>query len=310
MPTYQRAAQVVRVLAPLLADPAVGEVVVVVDGSADDTLARLEALAARDPRLRPLWRANSGAGAARQAGVQAARGEVVLLLDDDVLALPGLAAGHLAEHRRDPGRVVVGSMPTAHVGRRRAADATTLLYAEAYAHACAEYVARPQELLDHFWSGNVSMPRELALAVGLGDPELADLFPMEDLELGLRLRAAGTRAAFVPSLAAVHLHTRSLSRFTDDSRRQGRAQQVLHRRHPDDVPEPTGRRLAGRLPPPVRWLVTGAERSTAVAAVATALCLAGVRLAGALRLWPLQDIALVVLQRVCQAGSAGAWARA
>lgn len=307
IPTYQRGAQVARVVRPLLADPAVLEVVVVVDGSTDDTLQRLEELAAGDPRLRPVWVPNAGAGAARQRGVELARADVVLLLDDDVLAAPGLASGHLAEHERVPGRVVLGCMPTPRPARRRPQDVTSVLYAKNYDFAVDEYVRHPEGLLGHFWSGNVSLPRELALRVGLGDPELADLYPMEDLELGFRLEAAGATAVFVPALAATHLHTRSVERFLQDSRRQGGAMQVLHRRYEDRVPSPTGAHIAGRLPPPVSWLVVGARRSAAVDAAATAAARTGVWITGVLRLWRAQDVCLVVLQRVGQAGGARAW---
>lgn len=308
VPTYDRGHLVLRVLAPLLDDPAVEDLVVVVDGSPDDTAERLRALAARDPRVRPVVIANGGLAHARQVGLQHARHDVVLMLDDDVLASPGLASGHLAEHRRDPGRVVLGSMPTAPVVRRRSADVTTLLYEKSYERATSAYARDPRQVLEQFWAGNMSFPRDLALAVGMVTPGGAHLAVLEDHDLGLRLRAAGARAAYVPSLAATHLHTRTLPRFVQDSRRQGAAMQDLHRLHPDRVQEPTGRWIAGRLPPPARTLVTASARSPRAARAGLAGAAAAVRTTGALRLWPVQDVALVVLQRVAQADGARVWA--
>jgi GT2 family glycosyltransferase len=304
VPTYQRAEVLPTVLGPLLEDPALDELIVVVDGSTDATMAVLARLEARHPALRSVWQDNAGAGAARQRGVQEARGEVVLLLDDDVLAAPGLVSGHAAEHARQPGRVVLGTMTTPVPSRRAAADVTTVLYARSYDAACADYLARPDRILAGFWSGNVSMPRQLAVDVGLGDPELTDLFPSEDRELGLRLRAAGVEASFCPALAATHLHSRTLARFADDSRRQGRALQVLHARHPDVVPAPTGAAIAGRLPPPARWLVLGARRSAAVGGAAQTVARLLVRSLGELRWWRAQEVAAVLLQRVAQARGA------
>lgn len=305
MPTYQRAAVLPRVLAPLLEDPALGELIVVVDGSTDATRAVLSDLAARHPALRAVHQENAGAGAARQRGVEEARGEVVLLLDDDVLAAPGLVSGHAGEHARRPGRVIIGSMPTPLPARPRStADVTTVLYKRSYDAACREYLAHPGRILEGFWSGNVSMPRSLAVDVGLGDPELADLFPSEDRELGLRLRAAGVEAAFCPHLSATHLHARTLERFIDDSRRQGRALQLLHARHPDVVGSPTGAAIAGKLPPPVRWLVTGARHSEAAGRRAQVVTTLLVRTLGAMRWWSAQEVAAVLLQRVVQARGA------
>lgn len=67
------------------------EVIVVDDGSTDDTAARVGAL--RDERVRLLRQTNRGSAAARNAGIRAARGEVVALLDaDDVWPDDKLAA--------------------------------------------------------------------------------------------------------------------------------------------------------------------------------------------------------------------------
>ena len=63
------------------------EVVVVDDASRDSTWAWLEQCA--DPRVKPLrLNVNTGFPGARNAGLAAARGELVLFLDDDDLLLP------------------------------------------------------------------------------------------------------------------------------------------------------------------------------------------------------------------------------
>jgi len=59
------------------------ELVVVNDGSRDRTGALLDEAAAGDPRLRVVHQANSGHGGAVMAGLAAARGEYVLLIDSD-----------------------------------------------------------------------------------------------------------------------------------------------------------------------------------------------------------------------------------
>ncbi len=69
------------------------EVVVVDDGSCDGTAAMVEA---RYPGVRLVRLPGLGPGAARNAGVEAARSEVVMFLDSDDLWLPGHVAA-LAE---------------------------------------------------------------------------------------------------------------------------------------------------------------------------------------------------------------------
>ena len=70
-----------------------------------------------DPRLVVLDLANRGAGATRQAGIEAATGEVVLLLDDDVIARPGLVAGHLSHHLQLEPKLVLGYMPAEYASQ-------------------------------------------------------------------------------------------------------------------------------------------------------------------------------------------------
>jgi glycosyltransferase involved in cell wall biosynthesis len=72
------------------------ELIVVDDGSTDDTAAVARQLAGADPRLRYLRRENGGQAAARNTGLRAARGDLVAFLDSDDLWLPGKLEAQLA----------------------------------------------------------------------------------------------------------------------------------------------------------------------------------------------------------------------
>src|SRR5271165_6482473 len=71
------------------------EVIVVNDGSSDNTLERLQEFSA-DSRLRVISQANGGIGAARNRGIADARGEYIALLDHDDLWAPAKLATQVA----------------------------------------------------------------------------------------------------------------------------------------------------------------------------------------------------------------------
>src|SRR5437763_1983115 len=64
------------------------EVIVVDDGSTDETGSIIGTAYAREPRVRYLRQANRGVAGARNAGLELARGEFIALLDSDDLWMP------------------------------------------------------------------------------------------------------------------------------------------------------------------------------------------------------------------------------
>lgn len=308
MPTYNRAQRLPTVLAPLLADPAVREVVVVVDGCDDGSYELLQSMAEQDSRLHPIYQDNAGEGAARHAGVQAATSEVVLLLDDDVEAQPGLVSGHARHHADGRDQVVVGYMPTPEPDPADPCAFSSRLYAEAYEGRCAGYERDPSTVLRHLWAGNVSLPREACLRVGLASDAFSERYH-PDRELGLRLLEAGLEGRFDRRLAAIHHHARPLDAFVRDARSQGAGWTLVHLLHPETAgPLPEDRFRAG-LPAPLAWLVDACRRPRLAALTAAALR-DGVRLTGALRLAPVQLPLARLLRRVEQQRGAIAARRA
>lgn len=85
------------------------EVIVVVDGSNDGTADALRQLHCPFP-LRILEQPNAGAAAARNRGAAEARGEIILFLDDDMIADPDLVQEH-ARMYSGGADAVTGDMP-------------------------------------------------------------------------------------------------------------------------------------------------------------------------------------------------------
>lgn len=84
------------------------ELLLVDDGSTDATPALCDELAAGDGRIRVLHRQNGGASAARNAGLDAARGDWVMFVDSDDTLTPGLWQALGEAFARQPGMVLFG----------------------------------------------------------------------------------------------------------------------------------------------------------------------------------------------------------
>lgn len=97
VPAYNEAPRIGAVLDVALATAGIDEIIVVDDGSSDDTVAVVERRLTRDPRLRLIVQPeNGGKTRAVAAGIQAARGRYLMLLDSDLTGLTPAALGRLA----------------------------------------------------------------------------------------------------------------------------------------------------------------------------------------------------------------------
>jgi hypothetical protein len=221
IPTFRRAHLLEAVVAPHVNDPAVAEVIVVDDGSDDATPEVCAQMARRSSKVVSLRQANAGEAAARARGADHASSDVLLILDDDVVAHEGLAAGHLAHHRHRPDPIVVlGYMPPERPGPRRAGQFPIFLYAADYERTCQSYEADASEVLRNLWAGNFSVRRDLFLA----SPRVPSELPYhQDQVVGWYLAAAGCSGVFDRSLASEHRYVRSAEQFFNDCHRRGRA---------------------------------------------------------------------------------------
>jgi glycosyltransferase involved in cell wall biosynthesis len=308
VPTHGRGERLPELLDAVLAEP-FSEVLVVVNGRDDGSLALLQARAAEDRRLRPLAIAEAGKPAAVRRGIEEATSEVVLILDDDVLPRPGLAAGHAKLHTGGSGRLIVGYMPVAHRSRRRRGEFGVDLYSRAYERVCTEYEADPSAILRGLWGGNVSLRREDALRISSYGQAATQRQQQrhEDLEFGLRCAELGLEAVFDRDLSAEHRHQISPQKFLKTMRNSGWARWEVHLLHPDlgSLPDDFFFR---EVPLPGRPLVRLSRRRGAyrpVRALLTTLTIA----AGFLHLFRVETHAGWLLGMVEQQRGAGEAAR-
>jgi glycosyltransferase involved in cell wall biosynthesis len=103
VPTFNRAGQVQGAIESVLAQSHQElEVIVVDDGSTDDTAAILASLQQRDSRVISLSQPNAGVAAARNRGLERAQGDLIAFLDSDDRWTPGKLQVQLACLKRAP----------------------------------------------------------------------------------------------------------------------------------------------------------------------------------------------------------------
>jgi glycosyltransferase involved in cell wall biosynthesis len=206
------------------------EILVVVDGSTDGTIEMLRGL--KPPTaFSILEQPNRGLAAARNAGLKAAGGELVLFLDDDILCDRLLLKAHAAAHQGRAPEVVFGPVLLAPESPPRLAAEWRRASAEkALARCQREGEARWSD--DFAVTANYSLPRSMALACGGFDDRFKSR--REDLELGLRLRKSGVRFRYEPTAITRELYLKSTSGvLRSDGTCLGRNEILLCRTHPD-----------------------------------------------------------------------------
>jgi len=166
------------------------EVIVVDDGSEDETPARLAERVSIEPRLRVLRHDRSrGVAQARNAGIAAARGEWIAFLDDDDLWSPRKLRAQIDAAEATGGSFVYGS-------------AAWLDEHRAFIHCPAppEPDGLETQLLrwNVIWGGCSNVIARAGLVRELGGFD-EQLFQLADWDLWIRL-ALGGRAAFCPEV--------------------------------------------------------------------------------------------------------------
>jgi GT2 family glycosyltransferase len=227
------------------------ETIVVDDGSGEAARGEVRSLCAA-AGVRLIEKAQGGLASARNRGADAARGEILHFLDDDVLPVPDSLAQHVASHAAEPEPVaVVGALPFPPHVRLDA----FLWYIERSGHYDLYRYPRkypggrpPMPPMN----GNSSIPRELFFRIGRYDESFRQ-YGSEDLELGYRLARAGVRFVYNPRAVGYHDHTKDFPRFCLDMETAGESLIRLYRKYPDikapkkiDVVEDPLARLSGR----------------------------------------------------------------
>jgi glycosyltransferase involved in cell wall biosynthesis len=231
IPSHNRKEQLVQALSNIAQQTypsGMIEVVVVLDGCTDGSARLLEEKRAFFPfQLHVLEQAQGGPSRARNAGVQAAQGEYILFLDDDVMATPELVMEHWHTHAANPRTVVIGTMsrPPAQARKLRPIWVRWEEYIlERQYHDILQ--GHYQVTARQFYTGNGSLRREWLLEAGLFDESFKRY---EDVELAYRLARLELNFQFNPAAIGYHYIQRSFQSWRNVHQLYGRYAVKLER---------------------------------------------------------------------------------
>jgi GT2 family glycosyltransferase len=236
IPTYNRSATLLRCLDALerqTLERSRYEIVVVDDGSTDDTHAQLRGVIA-DRRIRFFSQTNAGPAKARNVGIDQARGDVVLFLGDDIFATPGLLDAHVRAHRDADGPVgVLGLTEWADT-----IEVTPLMRLEALGqfdyHLIRGGAVDAANLPFHFfYTSNASVGRAFLEQHGLRFDEEFRHAMGEDGELAFRMVKKGLRLVFRAEALAHHEHPMTFDGVCRRRRLMGQVAVMQARKHPE-----------------------------------------------------------------------------
>ncbi|MEP0916212.1 glycosyltransferase [Leptolyngbya sp. DQ-M1] len=201
------------------------EVVVVDDGSTDGTVEWLRSNAADFPHVRLFCRNHQGAAAARNYGVEQAKGDTIVFIDSDLVVTDVFLRSHveaLIQAQKE-----LGSDCCFTYGR--------VINTANFDDPTSE----PYKLTDfsaaYFATGNVAIARHWLIKAGLFDTGFKQ-YGWEDLELGVRLKNLGLKLIKCPEAVGYHWHPAfsldQIPRLIDVELQRGRMGVVFYQKHP------------------------------------------------------------------------------
>ncbi len=235
IPTFRRRDSVERALRALARQtlaPEAYEVIVSIDGSQDGTREMVETFSV-PYQLRSIWQPNRGRAAACNAGIRMARGEVLVIFDDDMEPAPDCLESHWQAHPIGSRFGVMGAVPITGEDD----DPPVAAYIAAKFNQHLNNLAQPDHRLTlrDFYSGHFSIRRNVLLEVGLFD-EAFQIYGNEDLELSLRLTKSGVTLVYAPQALAYQHYSKDFATLARDTIAKGQTAVLLASKHPDALP--------------------------------------------------------------------------
>lgn len=201
------------------------EILVVDDGSKDQTLTWLAENKGQLPHVKTLRQEHQGAAAARNLGVTNAVGDTIIFIDSDLVVTESFLESHAKALIR---------------GEQNLKSDRLFTYgAVINTNNFTNPTAEPYKITDfsaaYFATGNVAIARKWLEEAGLFDNGF-QLYGWEDLELGVRLKKLGLKLIKCPQAVGYHWHPafnlEQIPKLIEQEIQRGKMGVVFYHKHP------------------------------------------------------------------------------
>ncbi|MEX2055239.1 MAG: glycosyltransferase family 2 protein [Candidatus Andersenbacteria bacterium] len=207
------------------------ELVISDDGSTDQTLATIPATLPPPWQLTVITHAHTGGAAARNRGIQAARGSVILLLGGDIILRPGAIRAHVDFHASQSTTTAAALGFVQWDPRLRPSPFMEWMTHGGQQNNYDKLLGKRTASPEHFLYGShVSLKKELLLQYPFSDRFRH--YGWEDLDLGRRLVSAKVQLTVLHEARGLHAHYYSVPAILRRQQHVGRGILTYQALHP------------------------------------------------------------------------------
>lgn len=221
IPTYNRLSILKKCLAALENQnfDRAYEILVVDDGSTDETVSYLQSNCDRFPHVRVLQQQHAAAAAARNLGIESSRGDYIVFVDSDIIVTADYLAGHAEALTGEDRAFTYGRLiNTANFEDPTSERSDIVFFPGAYFDTC-----------------NAAIAKKWLIQAGKFDLQFNE-YGWEDLELGVRLKKLGLKLIKCVKAVGYHYHApftlTQIPRLLNAEEQRGRMAVRFYQKHP------------------------------------------------------------------------------